>query len=139
MGLDHFVYTLKEGDFHGGKVDRSGPKHQHGVTVPVPKLATTGDEIVDARLQLAHVEGFGQIIIGATLQSDQSSLIIGPGCQQNEGDMAGARVGLQAGTQGKAVHARHHHIGNDQIGKMASRRDKPVAIKASGERSTAGI
>jgi hypothetical protein len=84
---------------------------------------------VDTRQQLARAEGLGQVVIGAGCHALHTALLASAGREQDDGDVARARLGAQLAQQSEAVEARHHHVRQDEIGSMLARgRERRLAV-----------
>jgi hypothetical protein len=83
---------------------------------------------MDARHQLARVEGLGQIVVGADFQPDDAIHFVALGGQHDDGDRVGRTA--QAAADGEAVFARQHQVEHDQVVQLALQR----AIHALGIR-----
>ena len=98
---------------------------RHGVRVALPRHPP--QERPQARLQLAHVEGLDQVVVGAGVEAVDA---IGDGVTRGEHQHRHAVAGAaQAATHLEAVHARHAHIEHDGVGER--RRDLGEALLAA--------
>jgi len=68
--------------------------------------------------QRALVERLGQILVGAGFESGDDVLAVGFGRHQNDRHERQTGVGLDLPAGFDAVHLRHHHIEQDQIGMV---------------------
>ena len=67
---------------------------------------------MNARGQLARVEGLGQIVVGANLQADDAIDVLAAGGQQDDGN---GRVAPKGAQNLEAVLLGQHHIENDEL------------------------
>ena len=74
---------------------------------------------LDARQQLARIEGFDQIIVGAHFDADDAIGFLAAGGQHQHRHGAGGRLAAQIAAQGQAVGIRQHQVEHDQVDDMA--------------------
>ncbi len=94
-----------------------GPERRIGLTPQHRKAQVR----IDARLQLARGKGLDQIVVGARLHAFHAGLFAGARRQQDHRNRARALVTAQGLQQAQPVHARHHHVGNHQVGRFLAR------------------
>ena len=73
----------------------------------------------DARGQLAGPERLQQIVVGAGLEPGDARLLAGARRDEDHGQVPQRRVGADRPQQLQAVQARHHHVGEQQVGRLA--------------------
>ena len=73
----------------------------------------------DAGAQLAAAERLGQVVVGPGLQAGDAGILAGAGRDQDHGDAAQRGVGADRAQQLEAVEPRHHHVGEQQVGRLA--------------------
>ena len=74
-----------------------------------------GNEILQCALQDIKVEWLDNISIGTCLKSLQLVLVTRLRCEQHYRYHVSANVMFQFGTQGVAVHKRHHHVAQHNV------------------------
>ena len=67
------------------------------------------------------MEGLFEIGIRACLQSLQTVFVGGAGSNHDNRNVTDQFVGTHAATQFEAVHAGHHHVGDDEVGHQLPR------------------
>ena len=72
---------------------------------------------VDARHQLARVEGLGQVVVGAHLQADDAVDVVALGGEHD--DRGRGRLRAQAAADRQAVLARQHQVEHHQVVALA--------------------
>src|SRR5215204_6105842 len=77
-----------------------------------PRGARAAEDGLNAGDQLARVEGFGKIVVGADLQSDNAVNIVAAGREHH--DVYVRAFGSESAQHLEAVHARHHHVQHDE-------------------------
>ena len=97
---------------------------------PDPRHRDVG---ADARQQLARGERLGQVVVGPGVQPLDPRLLAGAGGEQDHRQVAERRVGAQRAQQAEAVEARHHHVGEHQVGRRCAGAP-PSAACAVGDR-----
>ena len=75
-------------------------------------------------MQLARVEGFGQIVVGPDLESDDSVDILTARGQHKDRRL---RAGANYPTDLKTVDIRQHHVENDCVKRRRIERGEPIA------------
>ena len=78
--------------------------------------------VADAHQQLARTERLHQIVVGAAIQPFDARFFAGARREQNDGSGAQLRIRAQLADEPEPVQARHHHVGDDQIGAQLTRR-----------------
>ena len=86
--------------------------------------ATAAENGANARLQLARTEGFGQIVVGADLQSDDAIHLLAARGQHQDRRL-GARADRAADLE--AVDVGQHDVEDDGVERRAVERGEPVA------------
>ncbi len=95
------------------------------------------DQRADAGLQLSFLERLGQVIVGPAVQPADLHRQVGLGREHDERDVSRIGVVLDAAAELLAVDARHHHVGNDQVGVFALGHVEPfLAVAARRARDT---
>ena len=111
---------LEEGLVHGRHAHLARLQHDR----PAESLAQQPpllDEIPHLHQQLRRIERLDEIGVGANVESHQLVVAAGPRGEQDHGNVAGPLVTLQRATELVAVHLRHHHVTDDEIGKRGDR------------------
>ena len=72
-------------------------------------------QIADTRQKHLHIEWLGDIGIGSRLIASRPALICAPCREQDDRDMRGLYVLLDAAAHIRAVHPWHHHITHDDV------------------------
>ena len=75
----------------------------------------------DPRQQLTCRERFGQIVVGTSLHADDPCLLPGPRRQEDGWDIAQRLVRPQRLQEAEPVEARHHDVGQHEVGRMPPR------------------
>ena len=88
---------------------------------PTPQPLCLGQEAIDAREQLARVEGLVEVVVRARGQPDDRVLAAGLGGEQQHRDRVGLGIRAQAPRQLDAIEARHHHVAHDHVGQELAR------------------
>ena len=70
---------------------------------------------VDARPQQHRIEGLGQVVLGARLDTADDAVDLVDGRDHDHRHPVHPRVGLEARQHLEAVHVRHHQVEEDQI------------------------
>ena len=76
------------------------------------------DQRAHPREQRNVVDRLGQEIVGAGLEAAQPVGDVGQGGDHDDRNVGGAPVGLQLAADFEAVHARHHHVEQDDVGRL---------------------
>ncbi len=76
----------------------------------------------DAGEELARAERLRQVVVRARLEALDAGLFTGPGRDEDDREPAQRRVGADGAQQRQAVQPRHHHVGEQQIGRLAANR-----------------
>ena len=84
------------------------------------ELAARSDQVVNPSDQLAGVAGLGEVSVGAAGEARQFVVKSRAGGEQDHRDPVQLRILLEGLTQGKAVHFRHHHVGDHQVGEQVA-------------------
>jgi hypothetical protein len=74
-----------------------------------------------AREQLARRERLDQVVVRAGIESLHARFLSGPGRQKHHRDIAELHIGADRAQQTEAVEAWHHHVGQDQVGRLLVR------------------
>src|SRR5215469_10278054 len=83
------------------------------------RAGTTAEQSFDARQQLQHFEGLGEVIISADLQSQHLVHQLAARRQHDDGHSQGGFADVTADV--KAVLAGQHHVENDEVIRSAER------------------
>src|SRR5579884_541272 len=78
--------------------------------------------------QLVRVEGLGQVIVGAGLESLYDIFLLRFGGQQKDVDIGMAGTLAHFPAELKSIHARHHPIQDGQVGRIVSLQRPPGLI-----------
>ena len=76
---------------------------------------------IDARDQFAGGERFGEVVIGAGFDTFNARLFAGARREHDDGDGSGGRIAVECREQRKAIHLRHHDIGQDKSWEVCAR------------------
>jgi hypothetical protein len=98
---------------------------------PAGRRGAAAQHGVDARHELARVEGLGQVVVGAHLQADDAVHLVALGGEHDDGGRA-AR-GAQAPADREPVLARQHQVEHQQVVALA--RELPVHRLRVGHRA----
>jgi hypothetical protein len=72
--------------------------------------------VADAGQQDGRPQRLGDVVGGPQREAVLLVLVVDPGGDEDHRDVAGRLVGLQALDDFVAVHLRHHHVEQDQVG-----------------------
>ena len=98
---------------------------------------------LDARHQLARRERLDQVVVGAGVEPSTRASSPARADSMMTGTSRSAVVGAHAAQQAEAVEPRHHHVGEDQVGRLARgggqrlRRRRATASTSSAARAAA--
>ncbi len=82
-----------------------------------------------ARQQFVGGERLDEVIVGAGLQALDLRLLAGAGRQQDQGHVLDRFVRADLADQAETIEARHHHVAEHQVGRVAQdRRERRLAI-----------
>ena len=87
-----------------------------------PALLGEAQLSFDAREQLALAERFDEVVVGAGLNSFDSTLFSRPGGQEYHRHRGRLRVIPQRPKQPESIQPRHHHVAEDEIRRTCRRR-----------------
>jgi hypothetical protein len=82
------------------------------------------DERTHAGKQRQFVDRLGEEIVGAGLEAAHAVLGLGQGRHHDDGNVHGPRIRLQALADLEAVHAGHHDVQQDDVGRIGGDRVK---------------
>ena len=91
----------------------------------------------DPRLQLAIVDRLGQELVGPGLDEADAILLGMERRHDDDRNVAGVRALLQPPEGLEAVHDRHHHVEQDEIGRIARDAGQRLAAVPRLHRATA--
>ena len=115
-GVAPFASRIEKWTRQAGELEAGS---QRGVALlEAPPLL---DQSVDARHEFAWFEGLGEVGVRAARVGGEPVLEIGAGGQEQHGDEPDFRAVLDRLRQLHAVHHRHHHVGDDEVGDLAER------------------
>ena len=69
-----------------------------------------GNDILDAQLEVAKTEGFGEILVGTDTESLFTGFFLSVGSNEDDGQVTVDGVALYCLCQLKSVHICHHDI-----------------------------
>lgn len=72
----------------------------------------------DAEDEFAGAEGFGDVVIGTELESEDPVHLGGPGGEDEDGDTFGERVALEAFADLEPVDVGEHEVEHDEVGPL---------------------
>ena len=112
-----------DADHAGFAVDLKPPEAQHRLRRArrSPAAAQNG---ADARLQLARVEGLGEIVVGPNFESDDAVDVLAARGQHKDRRLG---AGAKYATDLEPVDIRQHHVENDGVERRRIERGEPVA------------
>ena len=67
-------------------------------------------------LENLDVEGLGEVIIRPAIAAFLLVFVGKPGCQHDDRNVGGSRIGFDPPAEFVAVHVGHHHIGEHDVG-----------------------
>ena len=107
----------------GFAVDLQPSEAQHRLRRARRDPAAAQDR-ANARLQLARVEGLGEIVVGADLESDDAVRVLAARGQHQDRRL---RAGADRATDLEAVDIGQHHVENDGVERGRFERGEPIA------------
>jgi hypothetical protein len=103
-----------------------------------PELRT--DELgIHPGQQLTRAEGLDQVVVGAGLQPLAPRLLAGPGREHDHRQSAQRCIAADGGQELEAVHLRHHHVGQQEVGPGAADRGQRLRAVAHQLHLVAGL
>ena len=123
-GLVHL--RLGEGDraVHGKRRRAGAPfaAQEHHDAPALDDLAGRGLHALEKDLDLGrehrHLDRLGDVLVRALRVAGQDVVGLLAGRQHHDRHARGAVIGAQAARELEAVHVRHVHIGDDEVGKL---------------------
>ena len=100
----------------GVDVDLEPAEAQHRV---VAQRRGAAQQRLDAREQLARLEGLGQVVVGAELQTDDAVHRLAARGQHQQRQAAQARIGAQLARQVQAVAVGQHQVEHQHVEELA--------------------
>ncbi len=93
-----------------------GLKEETNIAVALLQLGAQFDEFVDPDSELTFIEGLGQVGVRPGEQAFDPGGDVRFSSEQDDGDVAGALVGIQLAAHFQAVHCRHQDVADDDVG-----------------------
>lgn len=120
LGQEH-VQVLREAgqgrlDARGHLGEDAGPQRSELAPPLLAGALHALQERGDPRLELLRLEGLDDIVIRSAAQALEPIPQVALGGEKDKGD-AGPREGLDAPLEREPIHALHHDIGDDEIGR----------------------
>ena len=127
--VERVVHLVRHSGHHPAQRHHLLALHQRGFGFlqPIERLAQLGrlcpqaEVQLDARAKLLRVERLLHVVVGARLEAGQLGGHLLAGGEEDDGDLGGALAGAHLPRQRDSVHARHHDVGNDQVGRLGQR------------------
>ena len=70
---------------------------------------------LDAGDEVAHGEGFGDVVVGAEAEAGDHVVVGVAGGEEDDGDVGGLRVGFEAPGHLESVEVVHHDVEEDEV------------------------
>ena len=81
-------------------------------------MCLEAQQVPHPHAQLGAIHGLGEKVLGAGAQPEHPGVAIVQGGDHDDGNVLGGEVALDLARHLVAVHARHHDVEQDQVGRL---------------------